>query len=153
MQNLENLTVGQVLERSANQSPDKIAVVDGDRRTAYKELNSMADALAAALADMGFKKGDRVAIYMKNSIEFVVAFYALQKIGAIAVWVNAIYRMQEAQFILQNSEAKGVFIFSEWDGYNYMDEIAALRNELPELKAVIVAGTGAGGAWRGDSVD
>lgn len=144
MQNLEKLTVGQVLERSANQSPDKIAVVDGERRTTYKALNAMADALAASLAGMGFKKGDRVAIYMKNSIEFVVAFYALQKLGVIVVWVNAIYRMHEARFILQNSEAKGVFIFSEWDGYHYMDEILGLRNELPELKAVIVAGDGAG---------
>jgi long-chain acyl-CoA synthetase len=120
MEIYESISVGQVLERAASQSPDKIATVDGDRRKTYKELNAMADALAAGLAEMGFKKGDRVAIYMKNSIEFVVAFYALQKLGIIAVWVNAIYRMHEAQFILQNSEAKGVFIFSEWDGYNYM---------------------------------
>ena len=144
MEIYESITVGQVLERSADQSPDKIAVVDGDRRTTYIELNAMADALATSLAELGFKKGDRVAIYMKNSIEFVTAFYALQKLGVIAVWVNPIYRMHEAQFILRNSEAKGVFIFSEWDGYNYKDEISALRNELPELKAVIVAGNDAG---------
>ena len=144
MEIYETITVGQVLERAANQSPDKIAVVDGDRRTTYKELNTTADALAASLAEMEFKKGDRVAIYMKNSIEFVVAFYALQKLGAIVVWVNAIYRMQEAQFILQNSEAKGVFIFSEWDGYNYIDDILKLKKELPELQAAIVAGDGVG---------
>jgi fatty-acyl-CoA synthase len=144
MRNFEKLTVGQVLEKAAEQSPDKIAVVDGDRRKTFKELNSMADALAASLAEMEFIKGDRVAIYMKNSLEFVTAFYALQKLGIIAVWVNAIYRMQEAQFILQNSEAKGVFIFDEWDGYNYMDEILRLRNELPELKTIIVAGNGTG---------
>ncbi len=153
MQNFDKLTVGQVLERSANQSPDKIAVVDGERRTTYKELNAMADALAVSLVELEFKKGDRVAIYMKNSIEFVTAFYALQKLGIIAVWVNAIYRMHEAQFILQNSEARGVFIFGEWDGYNYMDEISALRNELPELKTVIVAGNGGGeGVYSFDSL-
>ena len=49
----------------------------------------------ASLAELEFKKGDRVAIYMKNSLEFVVAFYALQKLGVIAVWVNAIYRMHD----------------------------------------------------------
>jgi fatty-acyl-CoA synthase len=144
MEIYESITVGQVLERAAEKSPDKIAVVDGERRTTYKELNAMADALAAGLAEMGFKKGDRVAIYMKNSIEFVVAFYALQKLGVIVVWVNAIYRMQEAQFILQNSEARGVFIFSEWEGYNYTDDILKLKKELPGLQAAIVAGNGVG---------
>jgi fatty-acyl-CoA synthase len=153
MQNFEKLTVGQVLERAAHQSPDKIAVVDGDRRTTYKELNTMVDALAASIAEMGFKKGDRVAIYMKNSIEFVVAFYALQKLGVIVVWINAIYRMHEAQFILQNSEAKGVFVFKEWDGYNYSDDILKLKKELPGLQAAIVAGKGVGeGAYSFDEL-
>jgi fatty-acyl-CoA synthase len=136
--------VGQILERAANQSPHKIAVVDGEQRKTYQELNAMADALAAALAEMGFKKGDRVAIYMKNSLEFVAAFYALQKIGVIAVWVNAIYRMHEAKFILQNSEAKGVFIFGEWDGYDYIADMLKLKEELPGLQAVIAVGNGAG---------
>ena len=144
MNDLEKLTVGQVLERAADQSPGKIAVVDGNRRTTYKELNSMADALAVSLAEKEFKKGDRVAIYMKNSLEFVTAFYALQKLGIIAVWVNAIYRMHEAQFILQNSEAKGVFIFGEWDGYHYIDDLLKLKSELPDLQTIIVAGNGAG---------
>jgi acyl-CoA synthetase (AMP-forming)/AMP-acid ligase II len=144
MQELERLTVGQVLERAADEAPDKTAVVDGDRRKTYKELNSMVDDLAAGLAEIGFKKGDRVAIYMKNSIEFVVAFYALQKLGLVAVWVNAIYRMLEAEFILKNSEVKGIFIFSEWDGYNYLDDILGLRKKLPELESIIVAGNGEG---------
>ena len=96
MKDLESLTVGQILERAAEQSPDKIGVVDGDRRQTYKELNTMANALAVSLAEIGFDKGDRVAIYMKNSLEFVVAFYALQKLGIIVVWINAIYRLHEA---------------------------------------------------------
>ena len=140
MEIYDSISVGQILEKAAAQSPDKIAVVDGDRRTTYKELNAMADALAAGLAEMGLKKGDRVAIYMKNSLEFVTAFYALQKLGVIVVWVNAIYRMHEAKFILQNAEAKGVFVFSEWDGYNYIDDILKIKNELPELQFIIAAG-------------
>ncbi|MGD9227867.1 MAG: class I adenylate-forming enzyme family protein [Desulfobacterales bacterium] len=142
MKNFNSLTVGQVLEIAANQVPDKTAVVDGDQRKTYKELNSMVDALAARLAEIGFKKGDRVAIYMKNSIEFVVAFYALQKLGLITVWINAIYRMQEAKFVLKNSEVKGAFIFSQWEGYNYLDDILKIKKELPQLESIIVAGNG-----------
>jgi acyl-CoA synthetase (AMP-forming)/AMP-acid ligase II len=142
MKNFDSLTVGQILERAADQVPDKTAVVDGDQSKTYKELNSMVDALAAGLAEIGFKKGDRVAIYMKNSIEFVVAFYALQKLGLIAVWINAIYRMHEAKFILKNSEVKGAFIFSQWEDYNYLDDILEVKKELPELESIIVAGNG-----------
>ncbi|MGD2184758.1 MAG: class I adenylate-forming enzyme family protein [Desulfobacterales bacterium] len=144
MKELELLTVGQVIERAADQSPDKIAVVDGNRRTTYKNLDTMVNALAASLAEMGFEKKDRVAIYMKNSLEFVVAFYALQKLGVIVVWVNAIYRMHEAKFILRNSDARAAFIFSEWDGYSYLDDILGIKEELTELEFIIVAGDGKG---------
>ena len=78
--------------------PDKTALVDGERRMTYKELDDMTDTLAAGLSELGFKKGDRVAIYMKSSLEFVVAFYALQKLGIIVAWVNAQYRKADARF-------------------------------------------------------
>ena len=65
----------------------------------------MTDALAASLSDIGFQKGDRVGIYMKNSLELIVAFYALQKLGAWAVWINSIYRKNEARLVLENSSS------------------------------------------------
>ena len=105
MNDFEFLSLGKVLEQSAARVPDKIAVVDVDQRTTYQELNAMADALAASLSGIGFKKGDRAAIYMKNSLELEIAFYALQKLGVITVWVNALYRAGEAGFVLENSEA------------------------------------------------
>ena len=140
MENIERLTLGKVLERSAAQSPDKVAIVDGDKRITFADLNAKADAMAAGLTELGFQKGDRVAIYMKNSLELVTAFYALQKIGVVVVWVNAIYRMHEAEFILKNSEAKGLFIFNQWDGYDYLTEILKIKSNLPGLEHIIVAG-------------
>jgi acyl-CoA synthetase (AMP-forming)/AMP-acid ligase II len=140
MEIYESIAVGQILERAAEQSPHKIGVVDGDRRKTYKELDTMVNALAASLAGIGFEKGDRVAIYMKNSLELVAAFFALQKIGIIVVWINAIYRMHEAEFILRDSGARAAFIFEEWEGYNYLDEMLKLKNELSELESIIVAG-------------
>ena len=59
MKIFESVTVGQILEKGAARVPDKIAVVDGSQRKSYKELNGMADALAACLAEIGFKKGDQ----------------------------------------------------------------------------------------------
>jgi acyl-CoA synthetase (AMP-forming)/AMP-acid ligase II len=140
MEELKSLSVGQVLEKSAADVPDRIAVVDGERRVTYHELNSTANVLAAGLAEIGLKKGDRAAIYMKNSIELMAAFYALQKLGVIVVWVNCLYRKNEAEFILKNSEAKGVFIFQEWDDHHYLDDILSLKKELAGLESIILVG-------------
>ena len=144
MENLASLAVGQILEKGAAQVPDKIAVVDGEQRKTYGELNMMADALAARLAHMGFQQGDCVAIYMKNALELVVAFYALQKLGVIVAWVNPFYRQTEAKFILRNSGAKGVFIFAEWEDINYLGDMLDLKNDLPDLETIIFVGRGQG---------
>jgi len=144
MEDLKSITVGQVLERGAAQVPDKTAVVDGNLRKTFDELNRITDALAAALADIGFKKGDRAAIYMQNSFELIVAFYALQKLGVIAVWVNSLYRRNESEFILNNSEAKAVFIFSQQEGHDYLEDILNIRRGSPTLEKVIIVGNGKG---------
>ena len=144
MKDLKSIAVGQVLQRGAAQVPDKIAVVDGNQRKTYSQLNTMVDALSAGLAEIGFQKGDRVAIYMKNSVELMVAFYALQNLGVIVAWVNPLYRQKAAEFILKNSEAKGVFIFDEWEGNNYLSDILSLKKGLPDLETIILAGQGEG---------
>ncbi|MBW1945570.1 MAG: AMP-binding protein [Deltaproteobacteria bacterium] len=138
------MTTGQILEMGAEAVPDKTAIVDGEQRKTYRELNEMTDALAAGFSEVGFRKGDRVGIYMKSSLEFVIAFYALQKIGVIIAWVNPMYRKTEAQFILGNSEAKGVVICSEWGGYDYLDAIQSAKKDLPNLESIILVGEGDG---------
>jgi fatty-acyl-CoA synthase len=144
MEALNTLSVSQVLERAAALAPDKIAVVDGDRRKTYQELNGMATRLALSLSDLGFRKGDRVAIYMKNSLELVIAFYGLQKIGAVVAWVSPNYRRSEAEFILKNSQSRAVFIFREWEGHDYLSSIQEMRQELPDLTSVFVVGDAQG---------
>ncbi|MBN2126329.1 MAG: AMP-binding protein, partial [Deltaproteobacteria bacterium] len=141
---IRDLSVGRVPDRGAERVPDKVAVVDGDRRTTYRELRDMVDAMAAALSDFGFAKGDRVAMYMKNSLEFEVLFYALQKLGLVVAWVNPNYRRTEAGFILGNSGARAIAVFQEWEGYDYLEAVMAMRSELPELERIIVVGDGEG---------
>ena len=140
MEDLSGLSVGDILRRGAAAVPDKTAVVDGDRRVSYQELNEMTDALAASLAKLGFQKDDRVAIYMKNSLELVLAFYALQKIGVWAIWINSIYSKNEARFVLDNSRARGVFIFSEAGGQNFLEAMLDVKSGLQHLENIIAVG-------------
>jgi acyl-CoA synthetase (AMP-forming)/AMP-acid ligase II len=144
LQTVASLTLGSMLKKCADETPQKTALVDGERRLTYAELNQMAENLAAGLNQLGFKKGDRVAIYMKSSIEFVAAFYAIEKLGLIVAWVNPMYRKNESEFILKNSGAKGVVIFEEWEGYDYLESILNIRNHLPELEHIVVVGDGEG---------
>ncbi len=144
MEVLNTLSVSQVLERAAALAPDKTAVVDGERRKTYQELNEMATSLAMALSELGFRKGDRVAIYMKNSLELMIAFYGLQKIGAVVAWVSPNYRRSEAEFILKNSQSRAVFIFREWEGHDYLGSIQEMKPGLPDLTSVFVVGDAEG---------
>lgn len=144
LETIKSMSVGQILERGATSVPDKIALVDGEHRKTYSQLNLMADALAASLSGMGFKKGDRVAIYMINSLELVVAFYALQKLGVIVVWANPMYRKNEARFILGNSGAKGIFVFREWEGHDYLGAVLGMKGDLPQLETIVLVGEGQG---------
>lgn len=144
MSDYDEMTTGQILEAGALQVPLKIAVIDGDRRVTYQELNELADALAAGLADEGLQKGDRVMMYMKNSLEFIVAFYALQKLGVIVAWANPSYRKADARFILTNSEARAAFIFREWEGYDYLDSLLEIRKDVQGFESIFVVGEASG---------
>ena len=141
---MNTLSLGENLEQAASIAPHKIALVEGEKRKTFKELDTMATALAASLQELGIRKGDRVAVYMKSSIEFVVSFYAIEKLGGIVAWVNPNYRKTEAEFILRNSEAKGIVIFREWEGYDYLDAVLKMKENLPSLEFTLLVGEGEG---------
>jgi fatty-acyl-CoA synthase len=149
MVSMNTLSLGENLEQAASVAPHKVALVEGEKRKTFKELDTMATALAASLQELGIRKGDRVAIYMKSSIEFVVSFYAIEKLGGIIAWVNPNYRKTEAEFILRNSEAKGIVIFREWEGYDYLDAVLKMKENLPSLEFILLVGEGEGKKiWR-----
>lgn len=81
---MDNL-LHQLLHRSANSSPDRTAVEDGDRSLTYAELEIRANQVANLLADLGVSKGDRVGLYLDKSLESVVGIYGIMKCGAAYV--------------------------------------------------------------------
>jgi fatty-acyl-CoA synthase len=143
-EDIENLSVGAALERSAAMVPQKICVFFKDSTLTYKQLDEGSNALAASLQETGIEKGDRVAIYMFNRPEFYITFYALQKIGAIVAWINPGYRTQELSFILNNSQAKAIFVEKGTEGFDNFGLVQKLRNNLPYLSYVISLGGGNG---------
>ena len=77
------------LEVSAARLPEKVALVHGPVRASYDEINSRANSLAHYFTSTGVRRGDRVALLMENSVEYVVAYYGIMKAGAVAVPLNS----------------------------------------------------------------
>ncbi len=98
-------------------APDKPAVLYFDGRLTYAELDAMSYALAAALVERGFVEGDRLAIYMQNMPQFLIAVLAAWKARGIAVPVNPMNRQRELTLILADSEPRALVcldtLFSE----------------------------------------
>lgn len=136
---LSGMTPWEALTETALRLPQKTALVCGGRRLTYAELKDETERLSEGLIRAGFKRGDVAAIYMKNSVEFIEVFYALQRIGVVVAWLNPNYRETEARFILGNSGAKAVFVFEEWQGFNYLSAVKSLKPELPRLERIILA--------------
>ena len=102
------LTLGELLRRGAVRAPDAPALALGDQTRSYGELDRRADRVAGALRERGVAGGDRVAVWMHNSIEMVEALFAIQKLGAAAVPLNFRLGSEEARFILDDAGAVGI---------------------------------------------
>jgi fatty-acyl-CoA synthase len=137
---VSQLSVGEMLRNSSLAVPGKEALVSGGIRMTYKELDEQADAFASSLQELGIRKGDRVAIYMKNCAELAIAFYGCQRIGAIVAWLNGNYRDVEVTFILQNSGAKAIVLSTQSSHYDYLSTVQRLRPSFPELTDIIAVG-------------
>jgi fatty-acyl-CoA synthase len=128
------LLVNDFLHRAAQLYPDKIAVVDNDRRFDYREFQLRANRLANALIGLGIRKGDRVCILSPNSHFFLESFYGTSLIGAILVPLN--YRLVAAdhQYILNHAGVKMVLV--DWE---YTKIVDGIRPNLRTVQHWIVA--------------
>jgi long-chain acyl-CoA synthetase len=107
------MNLARYLEQHALATPERPVIRFEGRTLTYGELDAQASRLAAALRAAGVAKGDRVAIYLPNVPEFAVAYFAAQKLGAIAVSINAIFKTEEVRYLLDDSGAKVVFTVAE----------------------------------------
>ena len=128
------------LERSALRLPQRTAVVDGDSGATitYGELNHQVNRMAGALLGLAVSKGDRVGIYLRNSPEFIIAFMAAAKIGAICVPFNIMFKRSEIGHILNDSGCKLVVAAAEEGGQNLLP----FMEEFPSVEHVILVGGG-----------
>jgi fatty-acyl-CoA synthase len=102
--------VGDLLRRSAARLPDKTAIVDGELRLTFRELDERVNRTANALAARGIGKGDRLALLAHNSSGFVVAYFACARLGTICVPVNFMLGPAEIAYVLEHSGATAIVV-------------------------------------------
>jgi len=128
------LLVDDFLRRAAGIYPEKLAVVDGEKRFTYRALQTRVNQLAHALLRLGVRQGDRVCILSPNSHFFLESFYASSWLGAILVPLN--YRLLAAdhEYILKHAGVRTVLV--DWEYTAVVDEI---RPRLSSVRDYIVA--------------
>lgn len=124
----------------AQRAPDRLALVIDDRTYTFGEAREEVSRLAGGLAALGVEKGDRVALMLPNSAEFVWATYAAWWLGAAQVAINVMYKERETEHLLRDSGAKAVVTAPE-----YLPIVEAVRASVPELRHTVVVGNAAEG--------
>jgi 2,3-dihydroxybenzoate-AMP ligase len=131
------LTFGDILDRAADIHPEKEAFVDRMTRLTYGEAREKTNKLAIGLIDLGIQPLDRVLVQLPNWNEFVFAYFALQKIGAIPVLLIERYRQLEINNLINLTEATSWIVASSYRKTDYVPIINDILEENPELKNII----------------
>jgi long-chain acyl-CoA synthetase len=118
------MNVADEFRRAALYSPDKKALIFGDASYTYAEMDQMIDGISGYLVRLGVSKGDRISIYMANRPEWIMVYYGIARIGAIAVCVPSAYKKDEMKGVVKDSRSS-ILVTSE-----------ALRSQLPPSDAI-----------------
>lgn len=122
------MNFGQNFKVNAKKFPKTIALKDCSRCFTYAEANLRVNRLANSLLAMGLQKGDRLAVFLENSIEIIECYLATAKTGIVIVPINFRLLGKEAAYILENSDAKAVVVHDE-----FAPIIDGIRGGLPNI--------------------
>jgi len=130
--------ISDYVDYHAARIPDSDALVLGDLRLSYLELQSQVNRCAAALLAAGIDKGDRVATLNTPHPDFFVTFLAAASIGAIWIGLNPKYRLEEYRYVIGNAQPRLLFSRSRIEDRDFSDDLQVLLNEFDCLQTVVI---------------
>ena len=134
----------EMLRRTAERYPEQVAVVFNDVNLTYRELEALVNASSRALLDLGIGRGERVCLLMTNRAEYVISWFAIARVGAVACPMNPSYKEREVAYQIGNSDAVAIVVQQE-----LLPLVEAVRAQTPTLEHIITVGTGKGrDEWR-----
>ncbi|WP_082234590.1 AMP-binding protein [Halobacillus massiliensis] len=124
------MNIAKLLEFAVERHPNKTAVVQGDIRLTYSQLDSKVSQVAASLQRVGVKQQDRVIVILKNHLENVLTYWALQKLGAIYTPINFRLSDKEVEYCVNDAEASAIV-------YEDVSQEAVLNADFKERPILI----------------
>jgi long-chain acyl-CoA synthetase len=134
------LNIASLLSTTSAKRPQHTALIFGGQSLTFAELHQKSDALAWGLKNAGLKPGQVCVLMMPNSIEWVLCYYALAKLGAVVLPVNFLYRTSELKHIFSDSGAVSFIGHAD-----HMTDAGAVLDDMPKISLRITAGGQADG--------
>ncbi|RRO14440.1 AMP-binding protein, partial [Saccharopolyspora rhizosphaerae] len=133
-------TIGENLQRAAEQHPDRDALVEvtTGRRWTYREFLAEVDTAALGLLEAGIVQGDRVGIWAPNRAEWTVVQYATARIGAVLVNINPAYRAHELEYVLNQAGVRMLVSAKAFKTSDYVTMIEQVRPRCVGLEQVVL---------------
>ena len=128
-------TLDDHLRASAARTPDKTAIVAGDRRVSYGELDRLADGIAGGLIASGVERGDRVGVFLPNTVEGAAAIYGVLRAGAAFSPLNPTMKAEKLGQVLADAGAAAIICESA-----HRSVIAEASTYAPALRTVVSVG-------------
>jgi acyl-CoA synthetase (AMP-forming)/AMP-acid ligase II len=146
-------TFAAELASRVREAPDREALIDGTRRLTYRGLADGIDRMAARLRALGIGSGDVVTIQLPNWIEFALVFFALERLGAVAVTVSVDFRSRELEYIMRFAGTKMLVCCARFRDFDHVAMAAELKPRLPALACIgVVRGSPSAGMVSLDDV-
>ena len=127
-----------MLAQTAARYPEHVAVVFNDVNLTYRELEALVNAFARSLLNLGISRGQTVCLLMTNRAEYVISWFAIARIGAVASPMNPAYKEREIAYQLGNSDAVAIVVQQ-----SLLPLVEAVRAQVPALEHLITAGPSA----------
>ncbi|MBO1004591.1 AMP-binding protein [Pseudogracilibacillus auburnensis] len=133
---LINKTIGSLLEKQVHLHPNHEAIIYPDLhiRKTYKEFNELVNQAAKGFLAIGVQKGDHVAIWSDNKLEWLISQFATGKIGAVLVTVNTNYQAFELEYLLKQSDSTTLIMAESYKGTSYVEIINKICPTLQQSK-------------------
>ena len=104
--NYPKIPLQELLCQSAENFPQKVAIVCGEKEITYTQLDLLSNQFANALAELGVKKGDHVAVFLPNIPQFIIAYFGVLKAGGVVTAISPLHREREVEYQLADSGAE-----------------------------------------------
>ena len=135
-----DLTVPAALASRATADPEGTFLIHGDEAVTFGQMETRAEALAASLHGLGIERGDRVALAMPSWPEFVIAMFAVAKLGAVVVPLNPRLTADDLRYTLRHSGAVAAITAETVGDLDFLHLFEELLVQLPELQYLVTVG-------------